>query len=61
MNVVVELQEKGKRVERLFTSINNEMTTLQKQNQDLKHNIDDFNVQLTAANISQEHKDKVSS
>ena len=61
MNVVVELQAKGKRVERLFTSISDEITTLEKQKQDLKYHIDDFNVQLVAANVSKEHKDKVCS
>ena len=59
MNAVVELHQKGTRIERLFTSISEEITTLQKQKQDLKYNIDDLNAQLTAANVSVEHKDKV--
>ena len=47
------------RVERLFTSISTEITSLEKQKQDLKYDIDDFYVQLTATNVSQEHRDKV--
>lgn len=58
---VVQLQSRGTRVERLLTSINEEITMLQKGKQDLKYDIDDFYVQLNAANISQEHRDKVAS
>jgi len=56
---VAELQGRGVRVERLFTSISEEITTLQNEKQELKYHIDDFYVQLTAANVSQEYKDKV--
>lgn len=59
MCTVVELQEKGKRVERLYTNINEEITTLQKEKRDLKYDIDDFYAQLNAANISQQYEDKV--
>lgn len=57
--IVVDLQVRGLRVERLLTNINKEIITLQKEKQDLKYKIDDFYVQLTAANVSQEYKDKV--
>ena len=47
------------RVEKLFASIDEEITALQKDKQDLKYDIDDFYAQLAAANVSQEYKDKV--
>ena len=57
--IVAQLQVRGVRVERLLTSISEEITTLQKEKQELKYHIDEFYAQLNAVNISQEYRDKV--
>ena len=56
---VEELHTKGTRVERILTSVDKQMTELQNEKQNLKYSIDDFYVQLNAANVSHEYKDKV--
>ena len=50
------LQKKGRRVERLLKSIDEDIAELQKGKQDLKYDIEDFYAQLTAANICQQHE-----
>jgi len=59
VHAVAELQERSRRVEKLLTEINEEISTLQNEKQDLEFDIDDLHTQLNAAKISQEYKDKV--
>jgi len=58
-HAVTELQERSQRVEKLLTEINEEISTLQNEKQDLEFDIDDLDTQLNAAKINQEYKDKV--
>ncbi|XP_065888406.1 laminin subunit alpha-1-like [Dysidea avara] len=55
---IVELQERSQRVEKLLTEINEDISTLQNEKQYLEYDIDNLHVQLNAAKISQEYRDR---
>ena len=59
VRAVVELQERSQRVEKLLTEINEDISTLQNEKQYLEYDIDNLHVQLNAAKISQEYRDRV--
>jgi len=56
---VTELEERSQRVGNLLTEIDEEISTLQNKKQEVKYDLDDLHVQLNAAKISQEYRDKV--
>ena len=59
IHIVTELEERSQRVGNLLTEIDEEISTLQNKKQEVKYDLDDLHVQLNAAKISQEYRDKV--